>query len=108
MLSKQMANLLEVLVHASFTLSSLKTGKGKYYLPGVPMKEFLALVQLLLVEECFTEMPPIPAIFDEIDFDWPMVPAMSGSNSFLPLQLAKATNSCLGILRRPPDKQGDG
>ena len=98
-------DLLEVLVHASFTLSSLKTGKGKYYLPGVPMKEFLALVQLLLVDERFTEMPPIPAIFDEIDFDWPMVPAMSGSNSFLPLQLAKATNSRLGVLRRPPDKE---
>jgi len=102
---KAHGDLLEVLVHASFTLASLKTGEGKHFLPAVPMKEFLSLVQLLLVSERFTEIPPIPAIFDMIDFDWPTVPAMSGSNSFLPQQLAKATSSRIGYLKRPPDAE---
>ena len=38
-------DILEVLVHASVTLASMRMGSGdKDYLPGVPLLEFLLLV----------------------------------------------------------------
>ena len=101
-------NLLEVLVLASLTLASLKTGKSTTnsteYLPGMALDKYLPLVNKLMSDSPLHELPQRPAFFDNIAFDWPLVPALGGANSHLPKEIAHDTGSCLGYLRRPEDR----
>lgn len=97
--------LLEVLVHASLTLASMKVTPGdQAFLGGVHLKNFIPLVRALMLDGYLGKLPPVPEIFDNLLFKWPTVPALSGSESGLPGKLGKACGSCLGYLERPADK----
>ena len=98
-------DLLEVLVHASFTLASMKTSSGNNneYLTGMCLKKFIPLVRALMLDQCLDKLPPVPRLFNELDFDWPLVPALGGSESGLPKELSEFCGSPLGYLERPED-----
>ncbi|CAB9528795.1 expressed unknown protein [Seminavis robusta] len=102
---KMNGDILEVLVHASVTLASMKMGSGdKDYLPGVPLLEFLPLVRRLMLPGHLRELPKKGDFFDSIKFDWPLVPGLGGSDSSLPVEIAAGTGSVLGFLSRPEDQ----
>jgi hypothetical protein len=52
----------------------------------------------------FDRIPDPQGLFDALDVDWLTVPALGGSNSGLPIELAYVTNSLIGFLSRPEDK----
>ena len=102
---KANGDLLEVLVHASLTLASMKTSaEENKYLAGVPLKEYLPLVRRLMLPGKLDCIPGPPDIFDDLNVDWITIPALGGSDSGLPIELADVTNSLIGFLSRPKDK----
>ena len=109
--TKSDGNLLEVLVHAALTLALMKVYKkdDSLCLGGMSLKEFLPLVRAFLFEEFFKTVPTAPSFFNELKFVWPDVPALGGSNSGLPKELADLPNVSIGFLDRPADnKMVDG
>ena len=97
-------NLMEVLVHASLILASMKTSPNtESYLPGVGLNEFLPLIQKLMLPGLLEKVPPTPDIFNQISYDWFNVPALGGSNSRLPREFSTAIGVNLGFLERPKD-----
>ena len=101
---KANGDLLEVLVHASLTLASMKPcTNDNQYLPGVLLDEYIPLVRRLMSDPFFQSLPQQPALFEQINFDWPTVPALGGSNTWLPAEITHDTVSCLGFLSRARD-----
>jgi len=102
---KSDGDLLEVLVHASLTLASMKTSSGNNneYLAGMDLKGVIPLVRALMLDQCLGKLPPVPRLFNELVFDWPVVPALGGSESGLPKELSEFCGSSLGYLERPED-----
>ena len=99
-------DLLEVLVHASLTLASMRTGvDNDKFLVGMNLKEFIPLVRSLMLPGYLGVLPDTPNLFDNLKFSWPVVPALGGSNLGLPSNIAEATGSDLGYLERPEDKE---
>lgn len=98
-------NLLEVLAHASITLASMKINPDKdKYLGGACLKAFIPLVRKLMMGQIMDEVPAPPEFFNNLNFDWPLIPALGSSNSGLPKELAEDASCRLGFLERPPDK----
>lgn len=106
---KANGNLLELLVHASCTLVSMRTGSDEVFLPGMRLDEFIALVRHFMVKREVGDLPAPPSLFGDLDYDWPTVPALGGANTRLPQELGKAAKSTVGYLERPKDQsQVDG
>ena len=105
---KQDGNLLEVLVHASFTLASMKTTSkdSSIYLDGMALQEFAPLVRRLMLGGQLDALPTVPEIFKTRiqGFDWPRVPALGGSNSGLPSKVI-GNDARIGFLKRPSDNE---
>ena len=99
-------DLLEVLVHASLTLASMRMKSEEKWLPGVPLLEFIPLVrQLMLSGSDYLDTLPSPSPFLEqirVAWSWPLVPALSGSP--LPIEIATDKTSVFGFLDRPADQ----
>ena len=108
---KKDGDLLEVLVHASFTLASMKMSNDDgLSLPGVALKEFAPLVRRLMMRGKLNALPQTPLLFESMikGFDWPRMPALGGSNSGLPSDKL-GEDACTGFLKRPLEKEmGDG
>ena len=106
---KANGDLLEVLVHASLTLASMKTSTDdNEYLAGVPLQEFLPLVRRFMLPGCFGPMPlsrTLGKLLDELGVASMTIPALGGSNSGLPSALAGVMNSSIGYLERPKNKE---
>jgi len=98
-------NLLEVLVHASLTLASMKTTPGDHnkYLSGVHLKSFIPLVRTLMLDQHLQGLPPVPQVFNDLVFEWPTVPALGGSEPGLAKELGQVCGANLGYLERPED-----
>ena len=102
--AKMDGNLLEVLVHASLMLASMKVSpENNKFLCGVNLKDFLPFVRRLMLSGPLLRQPAFPDFFNKLDFDWPVVPALCGSNSGLPEGFAQANAINLGCLERPED-----
>ena len=104
---KRNGDLLEVLVHASFTLASMKMSNDDgCSLPGVALKEFVPLVRRLMMRGKLNALPQTPPLFESMikGFDWPTMPALGGSNSGFPSDKL-GEDACIGFLKRPPDKE---
>eukprot|EP00980_Cylindrotheca_fusiformis_P019011 scaffold6381_cov99-Cylindrotheca_fusiformis.AAC.1 len=104
--SQNDGNLLEVLVHASMTLASMKTGlpSNRMYLGGMSLGDFLPLTRKLMLEDYIYELPSFPVLFHELNFDWPAVPALGSSNSGLPSTFSHLPEMLIGFLERPENK----
>lgn len=101
-------DLLEVLVHASLTLASMKVDlEGHGFLSGMNLKDFIPLVRRLMLPGYLDGLPLAPNLFDDlIGFDWPIVPALGSSNTGLPWQLTEDTGLGVGFLERPANRGG--
>lgn len=106
---KANGGLLEVLVHSSLSLASMKTStKENKYLAGVSLKEYLPLVWCLMLPRKFDCIPHPPDLFDDLNIEWITIPALGGCDSGLLIELADVTKSSIGFLLRPDKAMVDG
>jgi hypothetical protein len=100
-------DLLEVLVHASLTLASLKTDHfGDTFLGGVPLELVLCFVSKLMSEGNFDGNAELPNFLKELQYEWPIVPALGGSNSCLSSKINNVKGTNIGFLERPKNSAG--